>query len=273
MRFPLPLVGAHRYPDGVLSRRQLLIAAGALPAAGVLLDTEAADAQPIVLSDNRARTYGPIMQIGDSTSGGYISGLNRTLKAKKVGPFRCDIQGARSIDRPSKRFPSAITAVRNARARGFDPPAYLLALGSNDLWVVRRKKDAAPKMIDKIMEEIGEDRTVGFLTLYTVHRSSAPKFNRALRDATKRWPNLYIMDWAAVAKQHKEWHNKGGVHYTMRGAIQRNRYMADAMIRTVRIAEASGSTTTTTTTTSSTTVASSSSTTAATTTTTTLSPG
>jgi len=228
----------------VLSRRQLLIAAGALPAVAVLLDTEAADAKPIVLSDSKLRTYGPIMQIGDSTSGGYVGGLNRTLKAKKIGPFRCDIQGARSIDRPSKRFPSAISAVRNARAQGFDPPAYLLALGSNDLWVVKRKKDSAPKMIDKIMEEIGEDRTVGFLTLYTVHQSSAPKFNRALREATKRWPNLHIMDWAAIAKRHRNWHNKGGVHYTMKGAIQRNKFLADAMIKTVKIAEARSGTTT-----------------------------
>lgn len=256
-------MGLPPYPDGVLSRRQLLIAASALPAAGVLLDPEAADARPIILSDPRARTYGPIMQIGDSTSGGYISGLNRTLKAKKIGPFRCDIQGARSIDRPSKRFPSAITAVRNARAQGFDPPAYLLALGSNDLWVVKRKKNSAPLMIDKIMEEIGENRTVGFLTLYTVHQSSAPKFNRALRDAAKRWPNLHIMDWAAVARRHEEWHNKGGVHYTMRGAIQRNRYLADAMIRTVKIAAASRTTTTTSTTTTTTSTTTSTTTTAA----------
>lgn len=222
----------------MLSRRQLLIAAGTLPAAAVLLQTAPAEAAPIILRDSKVRTFGPIMQIGDSTSGGYVSGLNRTLKAKNVGPFRCDIQGARSINRESKRFPSAISAVRSARAQGFDPPAYLLALGSNDLWVVKRNRNAATKMIDAILEEIGADRTVGFLTLYTVKQSSAPKFNLALRDATTRWPNLHVIDWAAVAKKHRNWHNKGGVHYTMKGAIQRNRFLADAMIQTVKIADA-----------------------------------
>ena len=233
----------------MLTRRQLLIAAGSLPAAAVLFDVDEADARPIVLTDAAARNWGPVMQIGDSTSGGYVSGLKRVLKSKNVGPYRCDIQGARSMYRPSKRFPSAIDAVRNARAEGFDPPAYLLALGSNDLWVVKRKRNSAPKMIDAILTEIGPDRTVGFLTLYTVHTSSAPTFNAALRDAIKRWPNLHIMDWAALAKRNQHWHNKGGVHYTMKGAMARNRYLADAMIATVRIAQSATPPTTTTSTT------------------------
>jgi len=135
--------------------------------------------------------------------------------------------------------------------------------------MVKRKKNSAPAMIDAIMNEIGPDRTVGFLTLYTVHQSSAPKFNAALREATKRWPNLHIMDWAAVARRNVRWHNGGGVHYTMKGANARNRYLADAMVRTVKIARAQPpvTTTTTTTTTASTTTTTSSTTTPPTTTT------
>jgi hypothetical protein len=233
----------------VLTRRQLLIAAGSLPAAAMLVDVHEADARPIVLADSTLRTWGPIMQIGDSTSGGYLNGLKRTVKSRNVGPYRCDVQGARSMYRPSKRFPSAIDAVRTARAAGFDPPAYLLALGSNDLWVVKRKRNSAPMMIDAILTEIGADRTVGFLTLYTVHTSSAPKFNAALREATKRWPNLHVMDWAALARRNQHWHNKGGVHYTLTGAKARNRYLADAMVATVKLSRAATPPTTTTTTT------------------------
>lgn len=250
----------------MLSRRQLLLAAAAVPAAA-LIDANPADARPFVLADSRVRGWGPVMQIGDSTSGGYLNGLQRTIRSKDIGPFRCDIQGARSINRVSKRFPSAISAIRTARAAGFDPPCYLLALGSNDLWVVKRKKNSAPAMIDAIMNEIGPDRTVGFLTLYTVHQSSAPKFNAALREATKRWPNLHIMDWAAVARRNVRWHNEGGVHYTMRGAIARNRYLAHAMVRTVKIARSQPPVTTTTTTSSTTTSTTTSSTTTSSTTT------
>ena len=238
----------------MLSRRQLLLAAAAAVPAAALIDANPADARPFVLADSRVRGGGPVMQIGDSTSGGYLNGLQRTIRSKDIGPFRCDIQGARSINRVSKRFPSAISAIRTARAAGFDPPCYLLALGSNDLWVVKRKKNSAPAMIDAIMNEIGPDRTVGFLTLYTVHQSSAPKFNAALREATKRWPNLHIMDWAAVARRNVRWHNEGGVHYTMRGAIARNRYLAHAMVRTVKIARSQPPVTTTTTTSSTTTL-------------------
>jgi hypothetical protein len=121
-------------------------------------------------------------------------------------------------------------------------------------------------MIDAILHEIGADRTVGFLTLYTVHTSSAPKFNAALRDATKRWPNLHVMDWAALARRNQQWHNKGGVHYTLTGAKARNRYLADAMVATVKLSRAVTPPTTTTTTTT-TAPASTTSTTAAPTTT------
>ena len=223
----------------MLSRRTLLVGGGAVPVA-TLLRATAADAKPIVLSDPTVRTHGPVMQIGDSLSGGFVGGLNTELVARSVGPFRCDIQGSRSITRePNKKYPSGLTAVRSARAAGFDPPSWVVALGCNDMWFIARKKGIAAEMLDKMLTEIGSDRHVFFLTYWQKQNGAWPKFNEALRGATQRWPNLRVADWAALAKQHPEWHGADGAHYNGKGAKARNTYLVDTMIQAAEAAKVS----------------------------------
>jgi len=220
----------------VLSRRSLLVGAGAVPVA-TLLGATAADAKPIVLSDSTKRAHGPVMQIGDSLSGGYVGGLSEELVARRVGPFRCDIQGSRSITRePNKRYPSGLTAVRSARAAGFDPPAWVVALGCNDMWFIARKPGVATEMVDRILTEIGSDRHVYFLDYWQKQKGAWPKFNDALLAATARWPNLRIANWSTLAKQHPEWHGPDGAHYTGKGAKARNTYLVDTMIKAAKAA-------------------------------------
>ena len=77
--------------------------------------------------------------------------------------------------------------------------------------------------------------------------------------AQARWPRLRIFDWAALAKRHPEWHRADGVHFTLGGSVQRNKYVTTAMVAMAQIAR-TDSTTTTSTTTTTTTVAPSTST-------------
>jgi lysophospholipase L1-like esterase len=214
----------------MISRRTLLAAAlGSLPA-GALLGSSQASARPIVATDTTLRRYGPVMLIGDSTCGGYIGGLHSELVARSVGPFRYDIQGSRSITRASSKYPSGLAAVSAARADGFDPKAFVVALGANDLWFVARRASVASTMIDALLAEIGADRTVVFLTTYSTRPSAAPRFNAALVKATATWPHLHVLDWAAVAAPHRQWHTADGVHFTPQGAVARDHYLVDAMI-------------------------------------------
>jgi hypothetical protein len=191
----------------------------------------AAEAKPLITTDRTIRLFGPVVLIGDSTSGGYVAGLRNELVKRGVGPFRTDIQGSRSIVRDSKKFPSGVSAVRSARASGFDSPAWVVALGGNDLWFVGRKAGLIDQMIDRILGEIGADRRVAFLNMYRrVGKSVYPMVNDALGAATTRWPNLRIADWKSVAMHHPEWHGKDGVHFTIKGAKARNAFLVATMI-------------------------------------------
>ena len=115
-------------------------------------------------------------------------------------------------------------------------------------------------MIDTLLGTIGEDRHVGMLTIYSRKRGSYYyQLNQAMFAAQARWPHLRIFDWAALAKRHPEWHRADGVHFTLGGSVQRNKYVTTAMVAMAQIAR-TDSTTTTSTTTTTTTVAPSTST-------------
>lgn len=230
--------------------RRLLIA-GALGApVGALAAAARADAARIILSEPAVQTYGPVMAFGDSTSSCFMRDLIRQLKDQQLGPYVFDIQPARSLVRSNPRFPSVLQGLSQARARGFDPAAYVVAAGINDTWYFGRRPDRARSMIDTLLDTIGGDRHVGMLTIYSRKRGSYYyQLNEAMFAAQARWPRLRVFDWAALARRHPEWHRADGVHFTLGGSVQRDKYVTTAMVAMAQIARTASTTTTTTTTT------------------------
>ena len=252
-----------------MNRRTFLAALGSVPATAVAAGALPASAGPVqpafhafpshargIITDTTLRTYGPIMFIGDSTSAKRWGYVRRDFSAAGIGPYRIDLNLARSLSRDGRARSSGVTAVRDARAAGFDPPAFVIALGFSDIIGSNRNRSfpASPTattlaMMEPLMEEIGPDRTVGFLSLYgTVGyaASRARLFNVGLAAAAERWPNLVVVDWAGLARRNKWWHKSDGFHYGYTGSIKRQRFIVRAL---QQIATHHATTTTTTTTT------------------------
>jgi hypothetical protein len=212
----------------VVTRRQALAIVASAPASLLLGNTEA-HAAPWVRTDSTVRTWGNVMLIGDSTAAGYRTHLVSLLRSSDIGPYRCDLQAARSMHREFPRYPSAVRAVRSARRAGFDPSAYVIAVGANDLRYGTRTAAAATTMFDTLLGAIGADRTVGICTIYGLRSPGAVRYNRYLAEATTRWPNLHILHWAPIARRHREWHQSDGFHYNLRGSRHRNVFLVNAM--------------------------------------------
>ena len=197
------------------------------------LGTPAAHAvrYPIILTDDTVRAYGPVMFIGDSTSSLRYRTMKQEIAAFGVGPFRLDLTPGRSIARTLRGRPSAIDAVRMARADGFDPNVYVVALGYPD--IIRWENNPTPaqtvssirQLIIPLLQEIGSDRLVAFFNLYSVSRTRAGVFNTALSSLLPEWPNLHIVDWAALARRHRRWHSRDGYHFGYTGAKQRTNFI------------------------------------------------
>lgn len=214
----------------MLSRRQLL--AGAIATGSTVLATASpAEAAPIIISDPTVRAYGPVMFMGDSTSSLRYRTMKREIAAFGVGPFRLDLQPGRSISRDFRGRPSAVASVRTARAEGFDPQTYVIALGWPD--IIRWENNPRPAktvnairdLIIPLLDEIGNDRFIAFFDLYSVTRTSAGTFNLALRSLAAERPNLHIVDWSSLARRHRWWHKRDGYHYNYTGAKQRTNFI------------------------------------------------
>lgn len=214
----------------MLTRRQLITGAIAAGTAA-LVDASPAHAAPIIISDPTVRAYGPVMFMGDSTSSLRYRTMKKEIAAFGVGPFRLDLQPGRSISRDFRRRPSAVESVRTARAEGFDPPTYVIALGWPD--IIRWENNPHPtktvpairELIIPLLDEIGNDRFIAFFDLYSVRRTSAGAFNRALASLAAERPNLQIVDWSSLARRHRRWHRSDGYHYNYVGAKERTNFI------------------------------------------------
>lgn len=231
---------------GPLSRRALLAAAGAVPAA-VMMGGAPADAALSwprrpgqIIQDLTVRAHGPVMFIGDSTSAKGCDRMGGELARLGVGPYRVDLNLARYIAVDRSLRPSAVAAVGRARSEGFDPPTYVIGLGFPDvlngvhvLQFLRDPIAATAVIVEPLLEEIGPNRTVVFLNLFgTVGSKSsrAKMFNSGLAALLPQWPRLHIIDWASVAKKNRWWHKVDGFHYTYTGGVHRRRFVCNAMV-------------------------------------------
>lgn len=231
---------------GLLTRRALLAAAaGTVPA--VMLGGAPADAALSwprrpgqIIQSLATRTHGPVMFIGDSTSAKGCDRMGGELAKRGVGPYRVDLNLARYIAVNRSLRPSAVAAVRRARAAGFDPPTFVIGLGFSDLLngihvsqFLRDPIAATALIVEPLLQEIGPDRTVAFLNLFgTVGSKSsrATMFNSGLAALLPQWPRLHIIDWASVARRNRWWHKVDGFHYTYTGGLHRQRFVCNAMV-------------------------------------------
>lgn len=165
-----------------------------------------------------------VAHIGDSTSLG-LSDTDQTeltnpaqrIRAQyaKVGVRKTveDIRGARAIFEHFKGDLNGQEAVQAQAAKGFSG-CYVIALGMNDAATMAlggSGADAASR-IDMVMKAT-QGKPVLWVNTITQAWANLPgyqnvnmkKFNAALVEATERYPNLRIYDWASEALPHPEW--------------------------------------------------------------------
>lgn len=210
-----------------MNRRQFLGAATAVAASAVLAPGTA-DAR--VLHDPTVRRWGPVGVIGDSLSTGSVPGMIREMVRHDIGPFRLDLRGGRSIGTVRTPFDSGLNRVTLMRQSGFDPPAWVIALGGNDLAKFRSGRLDAVTEIERMLNLLGLGAVVAWPTIWRKYRSwrpAAEQFNGALHDVATRRPNLCVVEWDDLLRANRQWFN-GNVHLRGGGIRARNVMTAEA---------------------------------------------
>src|SRR5436190_4531977 len=181
-----------------IDRRTLLTGGAAgLLVGGASLWRPAGPAEAKIRSDRVRRTYGPVAILGDSASGGFMNGLNTSLTKAGVGPYRYDIKGSRRITQSWLTYDSGVSAAHKMIRDGFNPKAWVVALGSNGFYFFRRKVLSPKREIEAFLDEVGPSRHVVWLTIWTKRAGAYHKtFNSALHEMAARNSHFHVYDWA-----------------------------------------------------------------------------
>jgi lysophospholipase L1-like esterase len=130
-----------------------------------------------------------------------------------------------------RTIPQGISVLTAARFR--TPTAIVVALGTNDV-LSRREASYPARAIDQFMRA-AQGRPVLWLNLEFSQtrpdwRSRGVRFNKELRRATLRWPNLRIADWDRhFSPNGPSRFIQDGIHLTVSGYKTRTTFMVQQL--------------------------------------------
>lgn len=165
--------------------------------------------------------------IGDSLTVGpelFASLSRRVSRTKKWNSALVNAKVGRTI-------PQGTAVLKKARFRL--PTAIVVALGTNDV-LSRREASYPAQAIDNFMRA-AQGKPVLWMNLEFAHtrpdwRSRGVRFNRELRRATTRWPNLQIADWDKhFSPSGPSRFIQDGIHLTVSGYRTRTSFMVSQL--------------------------------------------
>ncbi len=163
--------------------------------------------------------------VGDSLTGGNATYIENSLRSNGLSDVRVEGLSGRKIAvsfQGSGFVDSGIARIRSLRDRGVRPGLWVIELGTNDLYSVKRCECRDPvafagELIDRLRREIDPTTPTAWVTVmnradYGVTNS----FNEALRRRAAVDPYFRLIDWATLSMMEPGWF-KDEVHPNLAG--------------------------------------------------------
>jgi len=183
-----------------------------------------------------------VVHIGDSTSEGlvsaeYLPDPSQLISAQyaRVGATtqHLEVAGARSIYENFEGEANAQEVAEAWKNEGFKG-CWVIAMGTNEAAnVAAGSTFTYEDRIESMMSTIGDEPVMWVNVKSLVPNGPYAAANmvgwdKALREACDRYPNMRIYDWAADVKDN--WFIPDGIHFTSEGYAARARLIADALL-------------------------------------------
>ncbi|HEU4736044.1 MAG TPA: acyltransferase family protein [Solirubrobacterales bacterium] len=183
-----------------------------------------------------------VIHIGDSTSEGlvsseYLPDPNDLISSQyaRVGATtqHLEVSGARSIYENYEGEPNAQEVAEAWKNEGFKG-CWVIAMGTNEAANVAAGSTVTyDDRIDLMMSTIGDDPVLWVNVKSLVPNgpyaaANMVSWDKALRGACDRYPNMRIYSWAADVRD--DWFIPDGIHFTSEGYAARGRLIADALL-------------------------------------------
>jgi len=149
---------------------------------------------------------GAVSVIGDSVmlgsvleTDGYGPSVSQMLVDRGWGPVRAvagvGLQTGLHVSNPGANMAKWVT---DRRSEGWDPPTYMVGLGSNDVGNCNNSQACAVKDILYLVDTIGPDRIIWWSLITGPTQAAADAWNGALATVAADHPNLVLWDWPAA---------------------------------------------------------------------------
>jgi hypothetical protein len=182
-----------------------------------------------------------VVHIGDSTSEGLVSEeyLPReeliAAQYARVGATTAhlEVAGARSIYENFEGEPNAQEVAEAWKNEGFEG-CWVIAMGTNEAAnVAAGSSFTYDERIESMMSTIGVEPVMWVNVKSLVPNgpyaeANMASWDRALREACDRYPNMRIYNWAADVRD--KWFIPDGIHFTSEGYAARGRLIAGALL-------------------------------------------
>lgn len=177
----------------------------------------------LLSNQDRAPTTHHVYIVGDSLTFGAKHFASLTRRVATTRKWTSTIVNAK----PGRSISQGIEVIKKAKLR--NPTAIVVALGTNDL-LSQRSPSYPAIAIDRFMKAANGRPVlwlnIEFSTTRPDWRSRGVRFNRELRKAKSRWPNLEIADWDKFfVSQKASRFVQDGIHLTVSGYRTRASFM------------------------------------------------
>jgi len=169
--------------------------------------------------------------VGDSLTVPIASALTKDLKKDGWKDVRVDAEVGRAMS-SSALVPSGITAIKGLKRKGFDPPAWIVALGTNDVSVTGDQRELRA-WIEQLLATIGPHQVIWvnlWRTDTPAFEQRAQRFNALLAQVASDHDNVRVLDWAKTVEGHPEFFGPDKIHLSLRGDDQRTKAIVDAAV-------------------------------------------
>lgn len=163
--------------------------------------------------------------VGDSLTGGNATYIENSLRVNGLSAVRVEGLSGRKIAvsfQSGGYVDSGIARIRSLQERGVQPKLWVIELGTNDLYSVKRCGCSDPvafagALIDRLRREIDPATPTAWVTVMNrADYGVTNTFNEALRRRAAVDPYFRLIDWATLSMMQPGWFTDD-VHQNMDG--------------------------------------------------------
>ena len=142
-------------------------------------------------------------------SGSTVTAIGDSLISGTSAGFNAEFEGINFLAEPIRKWDDAVQVVNDGLEQGLIRQNVILDFGTNG--GVRDES-----LVRQVIDALGPERRILLYNIYSPS-SFVDESNEVYAKIAEEYPNVYLVDWASVARAHPEYLKADRTHPNMTG--------------------------------------------------------